>query len=100
MVAISNPACISYLRNTSKTNMEVVERAVCARLGITPRLYTTKTRGRPKHTECCNRLPVKIRDERVVQFILLQKRTCGACYRHTVESAMLASMPRKRKGVR
>lgn len=97
MVVISNPACIRYLRTAdSVTNTELVERAMCRRLGITPRRFNRVTMGRHKAADCVNRLPVKITDDRLIQFISLQKTTCGACYRHTVENAMLEVLNRKR----
>lgn len=90
MLVISNPECVRQLRTAAASNTEVVERAICRRIGITPRRYRAKTQGRPKTAGSTTGVPVKITDTRVVEFILLQKRTCGAPYRHTAESAMLA----------
>ena len=96
MLVISNPDCVRLLRTAATSNTEVVERAICRRIGITPRRYRAKTMGRPKAAGSTTGVPVKITDERIVEFILCQKRTCGAPYRHTAESAMLAGMHRRK----
>lgn len=99
MLVISNPVCISFLRGAAASNTEVVERAICRRLGITPRVYRAKAQGRPKVQGGAERIPVKITDARIVEFILCQKRTCGAPYRHTAESALMEVVQqRKNKG--
>lgn len=90
MLVISNPECVRQLRTAATSNTEVVERAICRRIGIAPRRYRAKAQGRPKAAGRTTSVPVKITDLRVVEFILLQKRTCGAPYRYTAESAMLA----------
>ena len=96
MLVISNPACVRMLRTAAESNTEVVERAICRRIGITPRRYRGAAMGRPKVADKTTCVPVKITDERIIEFILLQKRTSGAPYRHTAESAMLAQRGRKR----
>lgn len=90
MLVISNPECVRQLRTATASNTEVVERAICRRIGIAPRRYRARMQGRPKAAGNTTGVPVKITDMRVVEFILLQKRTCGAPYRYTAESAMLA----------
>lgn len=98
MVVISNPKCVCMLRENAATNTEMVERALCKALGIKPRHYRAKAQGRPKETEKQTRVPVKINDARIVDYILERKRETGAPYRHTAEKAMLA-MPKRRKAV-
>lgn len=92
MVKITNPLCISRLRESHLTNTEVVERALCKRMRIKPRLFREKTRGANKQVSNPNCIPIKITDSRIRNYVMLQKRQKGICRRHTVESAMLDEM--------
>ena len=98
MLVISNPECVRMLRTALASNTEVVERAIGRRIGIAPRRYRAKAQGRPKAVGRTTGVPVKITDARIVDFIIGQKRDCGAPYRYTAESAMLACYRGQKRG--
>ena len=95
MIKITNPACVKQLRESKATNTEVVETAVCRAFGIAPRAFNRKRRGRMKTD--CGVVAVKIQDQRILDMLRQRKRSCGITHHFAVESAMLATMPRKYK---
>lgn len=95
-LSISNPVCVGMLRGDATPHTEVVERALCKRMGIMPRAYRAKAQGRPK-TDSATRVPVKITDARIIEYLENQKRTTGAPYRHTAEAALLDAVPKRKR---
>lgn len=89
MIVVSNPECVQRMRAEHASNTEIVERALCRRLGIRPRRYRKKAAGRPKATGLLHGIPVKITDRRIVEYLTMNKAIYGVSYRFSVENAML-----------
>lgn len=86
---IKHPTCVKYLCDSSLTNTEAAERALCRRLGITVRKFRNSRSTKRRSVTGNTIIPVKIADPRLVDFVIFQKQRCGISHRHTVESALL-----------
>jgi hypothetical protein len=97
MVKVTNPEVIHYLRtNPGETNKSLIEAALRDMLGIPPQPAQRRHRGRKAFPENANAIPVKIADQYLVDHICNQKKNYGICQRHTVESAVLRYMEKKK----
>lgn len=98
MSKVRNPLVISYLRiNSDRTNTDLVESALCKKLGIPAKTPAVENRGNKKIPGNINCIPVKIRDRRLIDYIISQKQLLGISHRHTVESAILEQIAREIK---
>jgi len=106
MSKITNAEVLEYLRSIpDKTNVELVEDALCEKLGLPPKIKrhcdssgVVKIPGKKKIPDCRNGFPVKVSDQRLIDHIISQKRNYGILYRHTIESAII-NMARRQKHV-
>ena len=98
MVKVTNPDVIHYLRsNPEETNKSLIESALRDMLCISPQPPQKHQRGKTKaFPENANAIPVKISDQYLVDYICNQKKNHGICQRHTVESAVLRYMEKKK----
>lgn len=91
MVKVSNPMVLAYLRSSEgKTHTDLVESALLQKMGLPPKQEAAMKRGGLKKKDCRNVVPVKIRDRKIIDFIIYMKVVHGVSHRHTVESAILA----------
>ena len=95
MSKLTNPQVLEYLReNRDKTNLELVENALRAKLGIPPKNYRRKQWSR-KNIDCHNATPVKVCDPDLIEHIQSQRKKYGISHRFTIESAILNVMRSK-----
>ncbi|MDD3165298.1 MAG: hypothetical protein PHS97_05525 [Oscillospiraceae bacterium] len=93
MVKITNPVVLAYLRTkTGATHTEVVENALCGKLGIPLKPHAPKLRGKRKKADCRNVVPIKVLDRELIDYVICQKKVYGICHRHTVEEAILRAI--------
>lgn len=91
MSKLSNPMVLAYLRrNNDRTHTDLIESALRKQLGLPAKEYSPKGKGNNKVVDCRNVLPVKVRDQDLIDYIIAQKQICGISHRHTIESAIMA----------
>lgn len=99
-VKLTNPVCLEYIRSFQGAvlNTEVVEKAMCLKLGLPPREYKRVGSRVQNADPNASSMMVWISDPRLCRYIALRKSRYGVLGRHTVESAILNAIERSREG--
>lgn len=97
VVVIKDQKCVDFLRSNPDRNTAIVERIICEKIGIKPRVFGTNNRGNEKKAGLKTAIPVKISDPRILKYIL-RKKSLGIIQRATVERLLLQHL--KTRGVK
>jgi hypothetical protein len=97
-VKLTNPVCLDYIRSFQGVilNTEVVEKAMCLKLGLAPREYKRVGSRVQNADPNAASMMVWISDNRLVSHIEKMRKRNGVCGRHTVETAILYAIERSR----